>query len=268
MPIRFASFLAENAFDFYQQLVLYLGRVTGLSTEMVSGLTSEAQDALVDEGGIQVVFTCGLPYVRKADHQPPLLSLLAAPVLADPRYQNRPIYFSDFIVRTDSPYRSFADLGGATFACNERHSLSGYMLPLYHLLTLGEASGFFGQVLFSGSHAVSIDWVESGQAATAAIDSVVLEMELARRPERAGALRVIARLGPAPMPPVAASTALSDRLRRQLSQALLQMHTDTQGQAILKGGGVQRFVSVEDRDYDPIRRMMRTLQEAGVTELR
>jgi phosphonate transport system substrate-binding protein len=266
--IYFASFLGDNAFEFYRQIVAYLANVTGIPAELVSGLSPLEQDQLVNQGQIQAVFTCGLPYVHKAHCQPPLLRLIAAPVMLGARYCDRPIYFSDVIVQADSPYQTFEDLRGTTFAYNEVYSLSGYMLPCYHLLSLGEMSRFFCKTVRSGSHAVSMDWVESGRAAAAAIDSIVLEMELAQHPERAWTLRVIENMGPATMPPVAASIGLPDDLRRQLRQALLEMPTTDAGRAILSRGEVRRFAVVTDNDYDVIRRMIRALQEVGIAELR
>lgn len=217
---------------------------------------------MVNSGQIQVVFTCGLPYVRKADLKPPLLHLMAAPVMAAPRYQNQPVYFSDIIVRANSPYETFDSLQGSVFAYNEVYSLSGYMLPRYHLLTLGKTSRFFEKMVQSGSHAHSMDWVEMGRADAAAIDSVVLEMELRRRPDRTNAFRVIEQIGPKPMPPVAASTQLDDAHRQVLSEALLTMHTDPSAATILKQAGVRRFATVVDSDYNPIRYIMQAQQEA------
>lgn len=259
--LRFASFLGGNAFEFYRQIVAYLGEMTGCSTELVADLPADEQDQWVDEGRIQVVFTCGLPYARKADRQPPLLCLLAAPVLAEQRYQDRPIYFSDIIVRADSAYQTFEDLRGARFAYNETYSWSGYVLACYYLRSLGESTAFFGEMVASGSHANSMAWVADGLADAAAIDSVVLAMEAMQRPERVAAFRVIEQLGPSPMPPVAASTRLDESLYQGLKQALLRMHTDRRGQAILKQGGARRFAPVGDHDYDSIRQIIRTLPE-------
>jgi len=265
--VRFASFLGDNAFEFYRQIVGYLGEVTGITTELVSSIPATEQDQMVDSGEIQAVFTCGLPYVRKADCTPPLLSLLAAPVMLGARYCDKPVYYSDVIVRADSPYQTFEDLRNTTFAYNEVYSLSGYMLPCYHILTLGEAGRFFAKTVRSGSHAMSMEWVEEGRAVAAAIDSVVLEMEIAQHPERAWSLRVIENMGPTTMPPVAASNGLPDNLNEPMRQALLSMHTTEQGRAILRQGGVRRCAPISDADYDPIRHLLQALQEAGVTEL-
>jgi ABC-type nitrate/sulfonate/bicarbonate transport system substrate-binding protein len=58
--------------------------------------------------------------------QPPKLTLLAAPLPAGARYGGKPIYFSDVVVRRDSPYQTFADLRGVTWGYNEPGSQSGY----------------------------------------------------------------------------------------------------------------------------------------------
>ncbi|MGH2521698.1 MAG: phosphate/phosphite/phosphonate ABC transporter substrate-binding protein [Anaerolineales bacterium] len=265
--IRFASFLGDNAFEFYRQVVAYLGEASGTPTEMVAD-TSAGLEAMFGEGQIEAAFGCGLPYVWKAAEESPSVRLMAAPVLPAERYQDRPVYFSDVIVRADAPFNTFADLRGATFAYNQAVSFSGYVLPLYHLLTLGETNGFFGKTVASGSHAASMNWVESGQADAAAIDSVVLEMELAQRPERASAFRVVASLGPAGMPPVITSTRLDPETHARLTRALVSMHTDERGRGILRQGGVRRFAPVTDRNYDDIRQMLAALREAGVKELR
>lgn len=261
--IRFASFLGDNAFEFYQQVVAYLGQKTGLPTELVSGLSPVEQEALVQREEIQVVFTCGLPYVRKADHHPPLLQLMAAPVMADERYQGRPIYFSEVIVPADAPYQKFADLRGTTFAYNEVHSLSGYISVCHHLLQVGENHGFFGEWRPSGSHARSLDWVEQGGVEAAAIDSVVLALELAQHPARAAAFWVVERIGPYPMPPVAAVAGLAERVRTRLTQALITMPHTQRGRAILSQAGIKCFAPVVDEDYHPIRRIIQALQIAG-----
>jgi phosphonate transport system substrate-binding protein len=264
-PIWFASFLGDNAVKFYRQVVDYLSLVTTTKAELLTGLTPHEKDCRVNSGEIGAVFTCGLPYVRKADLDPPLLRLIAAPVMNAPRYQNRPVYFSDIIVRANSPYHTLADLKGSTFAYNEVHSLSGYVLPCYHLFQLGLRPDFFGQMLPSGSHAVSMDWVESGHVTAAAIDSVVLDMELAQRPQRAGQFRVVDTAGPLPMPPVAASPGLTEAHLQQFRQALLAMHTTPRGRTILRGAGVQHFAPVKDSHYNPIRQIVATLRQAGIT---
>lgn len=262
MDIRFASFLGDNAFEFYRQVVAYVGEASGLPTRMIAD-ASPGMEAMFGEGMIEAAFGCGLPYVWKAAEPQPSVRLMAAPVMPAARYGDRPIYFSDIIVRSDSGCRTLADLRGAAFAFNQTISFSGYVLPCYHMLKLGETlHGFFGTMVETGSHAKSMDWVEEGRADAAAIDSVVLDMEYLQRPERANVFRVAENMGPASIPPVIASARLSPETHAKLTDALTHMHTTERGQAVLKRGGVRRFAVVTDKDYDDIRRMYKAV-EAG-----
>ena len=104
------------------------------------------------------------------------MELLAVPVPAGPRYHGRPIYFSDVIVRKQSPFQTFADLRGAAWAYNEPRTLhSGYNVVRAYLAELGERDGYFGGVVESGAHQPSIEMIVDGRADCSAIDSTVLE---------------------------------------------------------------------------------------------
>ena len=215
--LRFVSLLGANGAEFYRAVTDYLAAATGLRASLVHPTPANLSELLA-AGEVEAAFTCGLPYVRLTDEQPGALRLLAAPVLRGERYAGRPIYFSDFIVRAGASWQTLADLRGATFAFNQTESLSGYVLPLHHLHTLGETAGFFGQWQPTGSHAASLEWVERGQADVAALDSVVLAMELLQRPERAHSVRVVASAGPLAMPPVVAAASVPADTAQRLTR--------------------------------------------------
>ncbi|MCL4367944.1 MAG: PhnD/SsuA/transferrin family substrate-binding protein, partial [Actinobacteria bacterium] len=80
-------------------------------------------------------------------------------MLQGERYQGRPIYFSDVIVRTDSPLGSFADLKGHSWSFNDRNSHSGYNVTRHRLVQMRETRGFFSCVVEAGSHQRSIGLV-------------------------------------------------------------------------------------------------------------
>src|SRR5437868_11207800 len=118
-----------------------------------------------------------------------------------PRYANKPVYYSDVIVHRESQFRTFDDLRGATWAYNEPGSHSGYNLVRYHLALKGTAAGYFGRVVESGSHQDSLQLILERAIDATAIDSTVLEMEVARNPSIVDDFRTIAALGPSPAPP-------------------------------------------------------------------
>jgi phosphonate transport system substrate-binding protein len=255
--LRFTSCQAEIAEFTCREVTAYIGQRLQLPTVFVDDLPWQERLQQFDAGAIHVCWFCGLPYVWRADQPNPPIDLLAAPVMAAPRYQGRPVYFSDVVVRADSPWQSFAELRGQRWAYNEPGSQSGYNITRYHLATLGATRGFFGKVIASGAHQRSLELLWSGEIDATAIDSTVLELAYERDPTPASAVRVIATLGPSPIPPWVIRREVPARLRGAIRTVLLEMHADPAGQAILRRGQMLGFAAVADQDYDPIRQMAR-----------
>jgi phosphonate transport system substrate-binding protein len=259
--IKVTSIQSENADDTCQQITRYLGDQLGISTEFVNDVSWPERERLLDTGQVHVGWICGLPYVWKVEQEPSPIELVAAPVMQHPRYQQRPIYFSDVIVHRDSEHYSFADLRGVSWAYNEPHSQSGYNVTRYHLARLGESRGYFGRVVEAGSHLQAIEMVLERRIEASAIDSTVLELELKARPQLKTELRVIETLGPSPIPPWVVTTNVPPELREAIRKVFWQMHETVEGRAILKQGQVMKMVRVKDRDYDPIREMARAAEQ-------
>jgi phosphonate transport system substrate-binding protein len=167
------------------------------------------------------------------------------------------------VVRRTHAARSFEDLSGARFAFNERTSHSGYGVVRHALSVRGYTSGFFGAIVESGAHQRSLELIAAGAVDASAIDSTVLETEFLRAPVLRRELRVVATLGPSPIPPLVVSRGVPTGVREDLRNALLEMHRDPRGWEVLSSGGVHQYVEVRDLDYDPIRTMARS--SAGVT---
>lgn len=250
--IRFATFLAPNMFPVYQFMADYVGEKLGCPTELRVGSSFDQFAA----GEADVGFICGLPYVHLTRQNPAPVELLAAPVLQDERYQGRPIYFSDVIVRQDSPFQTFADLRGCCWSYNDLGSHSGYNITRYRLVQLGEIHGYFGRVVAAGSHQNSIRWICAGEVDASAIDSQVLAIELRDHPELVAQLRVIDTLGPASIQPVVAAQQLPDSLKAEVRAVLLEMGDDPVAKKGLAPGFVERFVPVTNSTYDDIRAML------------
>jgi phosphonate transport system substrate-binding protein len=255
--LLFSSIQAPNADPICGRIVNWVGEHTGLNVQFVDNLPWQEREQRFETGEIQAIWMCGLPYILRADQGDQPIELLAAPVMVGERYQHQPVYFSDVVVSQDSPFKCFADLRGASWAYNEPHSHSGYNVTRYHLALIGEPKGFFGRVVQAGAHQTALEMVLDGRIDASAIDSTVLEAELRLRPEIAERLRVIEHLGPSPIPPWVIHQDMPQTLRDAVRQAFLSMHTYSTGQEILSTGSIERFASVQDRDYDLIREMTR-----------
>jgi len=263
VPLRVASHLAPGVEPLYAFLAGYLADRLGRRPEFVVAQSYErcAQD--IDD----VCFVCSIPYLLFADAGRIDMEVVAAPVLRGERYGGRPIYFSDVIVSTGSPHRSFADLRGATWAYNEPFSHSGYMTVLHHLATLGEDRSYFERMVEAGFHQEAIRMVADGRVDAAAIDSQVLDIELRDHPELKAAVRRIGTIGPSTIQPVVASRSrLTDAERRAITQTLTGVADDPKARELLDAALVERFVPVNAGSYDDIRMMFRRVRSDGLLD--
>ena len=105
-----------------RELAAYLEGRLGRPVRAALDPPWQERERMLVAGQAHLGWICGLPYVRLAG----VLEPLAAPVMAAPRYQNRPVYFSDVVVRREDPFRRLEDLRGAAWAYNEPNSHSGY----------------------------------------------------------------------------------------------------------------------------------------------
>jgi phosphonate transport system substrate-binding protein len=259
--LRFATYLAPNMFPLYAFIARYVQARLGMATELVVGSSYERVSEQAD-----VSFLCGLAYIELRRLGEPI-EPLAAPLLHGGRYGGRPIYFSDVIVRRDSPYRSFADLRGCSWAYNEPYSHSGPGITCHRLVVLGETEDFFGRVIQAGWHEKSIRLVHEGQVDASAIDSHVLTLAMHDHPELAEGLRVIDSLGPSTIQPIVVPSWLEAELKADLRAVLLEMNTDAAAQTVLADRLVQGFVAITDEDYGDLRCMRNACVAAGLTML-
>lgn len=262
--LRFGTFLAPNVMPVYEAVTEEVARRLGVETELF--VETDYDACARDEN--EVCFVCSLPYVQmeRAGTSPAVP--VAAPVLMGERYDGRPVYFSDVIVRADGPFRSFLDLRGHSWAYNEPLSHSGYGITRYHLLELGETHGFFSEVIAAGFHETAIRLVANGEVAGSAVDSQVLEIALRDDPSLVRALRVVDRFGPSTIQPVAVSLRVPELQRNEIREVLTTMHEDSAMRERLARGLVERFVPVGPSSYDDIRAMLEACEAAGFLQLR
>lgn len=256
-PLKLASLMSENEDFIFDGLARYIQDRTNNTVQVIGQIPWRERERLLDAGEIDIAWICGLPYILRADRPHPGIELLAAPVMPGRRYRNQPIYFSDVVVHHGSRFYEFADLQGASWAYNERNSHSGYNVVRYHLATLGRTAGYFGKVIESGSHLASLRMILQKEVDAAAIDSIILEIELQHRPELKSELRVIDTLGPSPVPPLVISKKLPSETREAIRDWLVNMDADDAGRAALANIRLARLARVRDSDYDAIRSMYR-----------
>jgi phosphonate transport system substrate-binding protein len=206
--VRAATFLAPCNRALYE----FIAEACGAS-ELIDGRDWQT----LGEGRIDLAFVCSPPLIWLKG----AVEAIGAPVLADPRFSGQPLYSSEVVVRSDSPYRSFEDLRGSRWAVNEPSSWSGYWVVLQKVRDWS----YFGEVVESGFHHRSLRLVADGVVDAAAIDCQVLAVEQRDDPGLAQRLRVVATLGPAPSQPVVVRSTLEADVKAALKDRLLNLPT-------------------------------------------
>jgi phosphonate transport system substrate-binding protein len=262
--LRFGTFLAPNMLRVYQAIADAVGEALGMSTELVVETDYENCQKDVND----VCFVCSLPYVMFERQGISPAEPIAAPVLQGDRYRGKPIYYSDVIVHRDSDARSFLDLRGKSWSFNEPLSQSGYGITRYHLVSIGETSGFFSEVIDAGFHEESIRMVADGRVDASAIDSQVLAIEMRDHPEVTDNLKVIDSLGPSTIQPVAVSKRFDLSFRNAVADVFVTFHNTKRGREILDLGLVEKWVQIQASNYDDVRAMIDACEKAEFTTIR
>lgn len=255
--LRFATLLSPLLYDSYAAIARYVGEQLHCPTSLSVG---QSLDELATQQ-FDVSFLCGLLYVHLTRHPNCPVEVLAAPVVQGVRYQGRPIYFSDVIVRRDSSYEKFAHLQGCTWAYNERASHSGYNIVLYTLQERGLDTTYFSNMLETGAHRASLQAVLAGKADATAIDSHVFDVLCAKEPHIAAQLRTIDMFGPTAIPPIVIGKHIDEPTKQRIREALYSMHSHTVWAKQLQNGLIECLVPIEDDAYDSIRHMWTYVNE-------
>ncbi len=259
--LRFITYLSPGIPGaFFEAVVEHAGRELGMRTSLsaesrVSGPVRGGDDPFT-EGEADAGFMCAPPFFWLREQESPPVELAgAAPVFRDGRAPGRPVYFSEVIVRRESPARSFLDLRGRSWAYNDPCSLSGYYNLLKKLAEMREDERFFGRVRRSGSHLSSMGMVANGEVDAAAVDSNVMRIALRSVPQLRERLRVIESWGPFPVQPVVLRSGLDPVLKEDLRAALLAIDASTS--PVLDEFALERFAPVDYQDYAPEERALR-----------
>ena len=213
MSLRAATYLAPCNRPLYQ----FVAEACG-AAELVVGRDWRE----LDGEAVDMAFVCSPPLIWLGG----AVEAVAAPILTDARFFGKPLYCSEVVVNSESPFRSLEDLRGRRWAINEPSSWSGYWVTLERV----GSWDFFGEVVEAGFHERALRMVADGAVDGSAIDCHVLGVVLKNDPELAANLRVVATLGPAPSQPVVVRSGLDADVKAQIRERLLGLHDPVMGQ--------------------------------------
>jgi phosphonate transport system substrate-binding protein len=240
----------QGTVESYQPLLTFLSRQLHRPVEIVQRRTYAEVNDLIERGEVDVAFVCTSAYLAGYDD-------FGMELLAAPQVNGEAAYHSVLLVPRDSPAQTMADLRGTVFAFTDPMSNSGRIYPTYLVQQLGSTPGqFFARTFFTYSHDDAIRAVADGLADGAAVDSLVYEFALQRDPTLGERLRVIHTSPAFGIPPVVVRPETRPQFKAELQALLLGLDGNDEGRNALRALGFERFVLIEDSDYESARDLL------------
>lgn len=248
----------KEGYIYYRRLADYLEKQLKWPVVIVDRGTYQEFNELLANDGLDLAFVCGGPYVE--GHKDFQLELLVVPETP----AGETVYYSYLIVPQDSPAETIEDLRGLKFAFTDPQSNTGCLVPTYMLALQGETPGqFFNETLYTYAHDKSIQAVASTVVDGAAVDSLIYDYLATTNPDLVKKTKILSVSEPYGIPPVVIRPNLPQDVQQRLRTALLEMNGNAEGQSILKGMMIGRFVPSNDASYDSIRKMEQFLETNG-----
>jgi phosphonate transport system substrate-binding protein len=234
--------------DRYRPLFSYLSRRTDIDLEMqilprYGNIIDNFASAQMD-GAFFGSFTYAMAHTRVG------VEPLARPVSTD----GASTYYGMLFVRRDSGITNAADMKDKTFVFVDEATTAGYLLPLDYFFSQGveDYRDHLGEFYFAGTHEGALYDVLRGVADAGAAKNTVFERLAKSDPALESDLVVLARSPDVPENGLALKHTVAPSIRSRLGEALLSMHDDDEGRAVLQRFGALRFIETSHEDYESV----------------
>jgi phosphonate transport system substrate-binding protein len=239
----------------YRPLIAYLSDRTGvdIDTRLLPRYGNIVDNFMFAEldGAFFGSFTYALAHARLG------VSVIARPVNLD----GRSTYHGLIFVRTGSGIETIAEMRGKRFVFVDKATTAGYLLPLDYFFTNGvdDYETYLGETYFSGTHEDAFYDVVNGKADIGAAKNTVFDRLAIVDQNLLTDLTILARSPDVPENGLALRDDLDPSIRGRLKEAILSMHTDPEGQEVLRQFAAIRFIETTDQDYEPVFRYAREI---------
>jgi len=249
LRVAFSSITSpKESIIYYSDLLKYIENELGMKVEVIQRKTYQEVNDLIEAGKVDLAFICTYAYTLGTKHfglQPFLV----------PQKNGKVTYQSYIIVPQDSTIFSFDELKGKRFAFTDPISNTGFLYPKYLLKQKRETESFFKHTMFTYSHDNSIKAVADKLVDGAAVDGLVFDYLIDRKPEIRDKVRIINKSEEFGIPPVVVSPKVSTETKDKLKRIFLNLHNSEEGRVILEHLKIEKFLEQEDGNYDSIREM-------------
>jgi phosphonate transport system substrate-binding protein len=240
--------------DRYEPLARYLSQKTGMQITLkilphygniIDNFVSENMD-----GAFFGSFSYTLAHAK-----------LGVQVIARPEDRDGKSTYHGFIfVRKDSGIKFVRDMAGKRFAFVDKATTAGYLLPLaYFKQHKVDYRSYLKETYFTGTHEDAVYDVLNRKADIGAAKNTVYERLAQTDTKIKEELVILERSPDVPENGLAVRQDLDEAVKRKLTEALLNMHTDPEGRSVLEAFGARKFIATSDADYQPVYRYEREI---------
>lgn len=167
-----------------------------------------------------------------------------------------PSYQAVVIAGSDSGIQSLADIKGKTVAFGDIASTSSHLIPKEMILSEAKLENDKDyQQQFVGAHDAVAMAVQNGNAQAGGLSKPIFESLVQKGTIDGEKVKVIAESDPYPNYPWVLNSDLDQELQESIKQAFYNLKDESVLEP-LKGEG---FATIEDKDYDVIRNMVKLL---------
>jgi phosphonate transport system substrate-binding protein len=235
----------------YQPFIDYLNETTPYQFEIK--LSRVYQDTIDRLGNGEIVIaSCGpVSYIKAREKYG------VKPILRALSKDGKPYYRGVIIVRQDSPIQNLRDLKGRSFAFGQAWSTASHILPEHYLKKANIRLKDLKEYSFLRHHDSVANAVLKGQFDAGAVKDII-----AYKYQKDG-LRFIFMTDPIPTVPIVVRADAPQEMVKSVKTTLLNLNSkDPNHQKMMAQWDEEfkyGFTEVSDSDYDPIRRILRTM---------
>ncbi len=241
----------RESFVYYQEMFNALAIHLGRRVEFKQRTTYEEVNELLAQNLVDMAFVCSGAYIQGADY----MELLFVPVV-----NGKPLYRGYVITHKNSEVQRFEDFEGLTFTFSDPLCFTGSLFVDLRLHQLGtNAEDFFGEIVYSLSHDLSIQMVARNVIDGAAVNGLIFDYMATYRPGYVSDLRIVEKTSAGGIPPVVNSLLMPRALRSEIQSFFVDMHKQEETGKILEKILVDKFVLADDTLYDSLREMKEML---------
>jgi ABC-type phosphate/phosphonate transport system substrate-binding protein len=239
---------------------------SGVSGRVIDYAAPQPLAGLWSRPDMGAVFMCGYPLV----HTSPRPIVLAAPIPSAPAYGGKAVYWTDIVVRAESPLVQFAETFGRRMAWTIEDSQSGYQALRAYCAPHAAARGgrlFAALVGPLVTPRRVIAAVLDGTADAGPLDSYFHDLVRHTEPYVAARLRTIASTPPTPNPMLVAAAGTPAADVERLRDALIAVADAPELATVRTTLALQGFARRDIADYDVLVKRAAAADAAGYPRL-